>query len=156
MNCGPGLQMPFSLSHLLQGIAKSFEENIPKGASDLAHQTSDLVWSFAKVIFSCAYEGKNMDWEKRESISESCKLRAEKLIRVFMDCLVKKFGAQKYFPKVADLVKIIISDIVGRTAYFGSINFKTIQEHQLRDIIEGKLDYHDFQKIPPKPQVIDC
>jgi len=89
-------------------------------------------------------------------MTEACRARAEKLIRIFMTCLVKRFGAQKYFSKVTDLTKAIISDITGRTAYFGSINSKTIQEHQLQDIIEGKLDYHDFQKVPPKPQVIDC
>jgi thiamine phosphate synthase YjbQ (UPF0047 family) len=156
MNCGTGLQIPFALSHLLQGVAKSFEDTIPKGSNDLVHQTSDLVWSFAKVIFSCVYEGKNMEWEKRETITDACKLRAEKLIRIFMDCLVRKFGDNKYFPKIVDLTRAIISDNIGRTAYFGSINFKAIREHQLRDIVEGKLDYHNFQKISPRPQVIDC
>ena len=157
MNCGEGLQIPFALTYKLQDAAKGFEDMIPKSqTNDLAQQTTDLIWSFAKVIFSCVYEGELMNWEKVQNVSDVCKMRAEKLITIYMDCLVRKFGARKYLTKIPDLTKAIVSDNLGRTAYIGSINFKEIHEHQLREIVEGKVDYHEFQKIPPIPQVIDC
>jgi len=157
MNCGEGLQIPFALTHRLQDAAKGFEDMIPKSqTNDLAHQTTDLIWSFAKVIFSCVYEGKLKKKKKVQNVSDACKLRAEKLITIYMDCLVRKFGARKYLTKIPDLTKAIVSDNLGRTAYIGSINFKEMHEHQLREIVEGKVDYHEFQKIPPIPQVIDC
>jgi len=157
MHCGHGLQPPFSLTNRLQPVAKSFEDLIPKTqTNNLSHQTSNLIWSFVKVIFACTHEGKTMDWEKVNNVSDSCKKRAEKLIAIFMDCLIRKFGARKYLSKIPDLVKAIVDDNVGRTAYIGSINFKEMPEHQLRDIVEGKLDYREFHMIPPTPEVVDC